>query len=66
MYCKLKDENYQNKVLKNDKYWKDKINNDGFFKYIFLHKSEEGTSINLKESENASRILSIRASKDSL
>lgn len=60
---KFNDENYQNDVLKNDKYWKDKINNNEFYKYIFLHKSEEGTSINLKESENASRILSIHASK---
>lgn len=60
---KFNDENYQNKVLKNDNYWKDKINNNEFYKYIYLHKSEEGTSINLKESENASRILSIHASK---
>lgn len=60
---KFNDENYQNKVLKNDNYWKDKINNNEFYKYIYLHKSEQGTSINLKESENASRILSIHASK---
>lgn len=60
---KFNDKNYQNEVLKKNEYWKNKINNEDFCKYVFLHKSEEGTSINLKESENASRILSIHASK---
>ncbi len=30
---------------------------------MFLHKNDEGKSINLKESENATRIMSIHASK---
>ena len=59
---KFKDKEYQ-KILKNDDFWKDKLNDNNFYKYIYLHKSDEGKSINLKESENASRILSIHASK---
>ena len=59
---KFNDPNYQ-EVLKLNNYWKDKINDNNFYKYIYLHKSDEGKSINLKESENASRILSIHASK---
>jgi hypothetical protein len=59
---KFNDINYQ-KVLKLNEFWKDKINDNKFYKYIYLHKSDEGKSINLKESENSSRILSIHASK---
>lgn len=59
---KFNDVNYQ-KVLKQNDFWKDKINDNNFYKYIYLHKSDEGKSINLKESENSSRILSIHASK---
>jgi hypothetical protein len=59
---KFNDSKYQ-KVLKTNEFWKDKINDNKFYKYIYLHKSDEGKSINLKESENASRILSIHASK---
>ena len=60
---KFNDENYQNNVLKDNSYWKNKINNNKYYKYIVLHKSDEGKSINLRESENATRILSIHASK---
>jgi uncharacterized protein YkuJ len=59
---KFNDIDYQ-EVLKQNEFWKDKINDNKFYKYIYLHKSDEGKSINLKESENASRILSIHASK---
>jgi hypothetical protein len=59
---KFNDLNYQ-KVLKLNEFWKDKINDNKFYKYTYLHKSDEGKSINLKESENASRILSIHSSK---
>ena len=59
---KFNDINYQ-EVLKLNEFWKDKINDNKFYKYVYLHKSDEGKSINLKESENASRILSIHASK---
>lgn len=55
--------NYQKNVLKKNKYWKDKINDNMYHKYVYLHKSDDGRSINLNESENASRILSIHASK---
>lgn len=60
---KFNDKNYQNTVLINNKYWKNKINNNKYYKYIVLHKSDEGKSIDLRESENATRILSIHASK---
>ena len=59
---KFNDINYQ-EVLKQNGFWKDKIKDNKFYKYIYLHKSDEGKSINLKESENSSRILSIHASK---
>ena len=59
---KFNDIDYQNNVLIHNKYWKNKINNKSY-KFIFLHKSEEGKSIDLRESENATRILSIHASK---
>ena len=50
---KFKDSDYQNNVLSENKY----------NQYVFLHKSEEGKPINLKLSENSSKILSIHASK---
>jgi len=59
---KFNDINYQ-EILKLNDFWKDKINDNKFYKYIYLHKSDEGKSINLKESEHASRILSIHSSK---
>ena len=37
--------------------------NSKYIKFIYLHRSEENKPINLKESENATRILSIHASK---
>jgi len=60
---KFNDENYQNKVLINNEYWKNKISDNKYYKYVYLHKSDEGKSINLRESDNASKILSIHASK---
>ena len=59
---KFNNKDYQDNVLANNKYWKDKID-ENYYKYVYLHKSDEGKSINLKESENATRILSIHASK---
>jgi len=46
-------------------YWIEKYNNDNndFERYAIFHKSEDGTSINLSESENATRIVSIHTSK---
>ena len=60
---KMNDPEYQEKVLKKSEYWKDRINDNKFYKYIYLHKSDEGKSINLTESNNSSRILSIHSSK---
>lgn len=60
---KFNNENYQKNALSKNEYWKDKLNDNEFYKYVFLHKSDEGKSINLKESEYATRILSIHASK---
>ena len=59
---KFNNTEYINNVLLTDDYWKNKLNNK-YYKYVFLHKSEEGKAINLKESENATRLLSIHASK---
>uniref|UniRef100_A0A6C0H820 Competence protein CoiA nuclease-like domain-containing protein n=1 Tax=viral metagenome TaxID=1070528 RepID=A0A6C0H820_9ZZZZ len=59
---KFNDKYYQDNVLTKNTHWKDKINNN-YHKYVYLHKSDEGKSINLKESENATRILSIHSSK---
>ena len=60
---KFKDKKYQKHVLSKNKYWKDKINDNKYYKYAMIHKNEEGKSINLRESEHSSRILSIHASK---
>ena len=60
---KFNNTEYINKVLINNTYWKDKLNTNKYYKYVFLHKSEEGKAINLKESEYATKLLSIHASK---
>ncbi len=60
---KFLDKEYQDNVLSKNDYWKDKIYKNDFYKYVYFHKSEEGKSINLAESENSTRILSIHASK---
>lgn len=46
-----------------NQYWIDKYKSDIFTRYAIFHKSEEGTSINLSESENSTRIVSIHTSK---
>jgi hypothetical protein len=65
---KFKDSKYQKMLIEEKKtYWIDKINDKNYdknyYQYVYLHKSDEGKSINLKESENSTRILSIHASK---
>jgi superfamily I DNA/RNA helicase len=60
---KFENKQYQENVLMKNNYWNNKINTNKYYKYVYLHKSDEGKSINLKESENATRILSIHASK---
>jgi hypothetical protein len=59
---KMNDINYQD-VLMRDEYWKNKINDNMFYKHAYLHKSDEGKAIDLSESKNATRIMSIHASK---
>lgn len=57
---KFAEKKYINDVLMKDEYWKNKKNAAG---HVFLHKSEEGKSINLQESENMTRIVSVHTSK---
>ena len=44
-------------------YWNKKYETNKFERYAIFHKSEEGSSINLSESENATRMVSIHTSK---
>jgi len=44
-------------------YWSKKNKNDTFIRYAIFHKSEEGSSIQLSESEEATRLVSIHTSK---
>jgi hypothetical protein len=44
-------------------YWVKKYKSDIYKRYSVFHKSEEGTSIDLNESKNATRIVSIHTSK---
>jgi len=60
---KFNDIEYQQNVLERDNYWRNKINDGKFYKYIILHKSDEGKSINLNESNELTRIISIHTSK---
>ena len=43
--------------------WKDNASIDEYYRYAIFHKSEEGTSIDLSESEYSTRIVSCHASK---
>ena len=44
-------------------FWRKKFNDKKYIKYSVFHKSESGTSIDLTESDNATRIVSIHSSK---
>jgi competence CoiA-like predicted nuclease len=44
-------------------YWKNRTNDEEYNKYSVFHKSEEGTSIDLSESNDLTRIVSIHSSK---
>ena len=44
-------------------YWTKKYNNNTYDRHAVFHKSEQGNSINLSDSENATRIVSIHTSK---
>jgi hypothetical protein len=60
---KFDNKEYQTNVLSKSSYWANKINDGNYYEYIFMHKSDEGNSIDLRQSENATRILSVHASK---
>ena len=60
---KFKEDEYRNKVLVNNKYWKDKLDENIYYKFAHLHFSTEGKPINLDESKYATRMVSIHASK---
>jgi len=44
-------------------FWKEKYHEDDYERYAIFHKSEEGTSIDLSESEHSTRIVSGHSSK---
>lgn len=44
-------------------YWAQKYYDNNYTQYVYLHKHTEGSVINTKDSINATRIMSIRASK---
>jgi len=44
-------------------YWNNKFINNDYYRYAIFHKSEEGTSIDLSESEYSTRIVSCHSSK---
>lgn len=48
-----------------DTFWKERIarNEDNYVRYAIFHKSEEGASINLDDSNDATRMVSIHSSK---
>ena len=55
---------YQNDVLKNDKYWKDNIDDYRYDNHSYLHKAEEGKGpIDITVSEQSTRLMTIHASK---
>lgn len=60
---KFEDKKYNKNIVKKNKYWEKKWDTDKYIQYVHFHKSDEGKSINLKESEHSSRIMSIHASK---
>jgi hypothetical protein len=63
---KFKDQSYlDNIALKDKDYWSNHYNKNNYYQFVYFHKSSEGKSINLNESENATRILSIHSSKGS-
>lgn len=61
---KCNDKSYQENVLQKNSYWKIQSSDEmTFTKYVCLHFSEDGQPINFKESEHATRMVSIHASK---
>jgi superfamily I DNA/RNA helicase len=57
---------WKNKFTNNIEYlkdWKNNMTTDEYYRYAIFHKSEEGSSIDLSESEYSTRIVSCHASK---
>ena len=57
-----------NKIMKEleikiRQYWNNKLDDQEYKQYAKFHKSEEGTSIDLNESKNSTRLISIHTSK---
>lgn len=61
----FKDSDYQTNVLSKDPYWQDKYISCKYHDFVIMHKSDEGSAINLQTSTHSSKILSIHASKGS-
>ena len=59
---KMEDSAYIEDVKKHNDYWKD-VDPSLYVKYAIFHKSDEGNSIDLTESEHATRVVSIHSSK---
>lgn len=62
---KFNNKKYVTDVVMHDLFWKKEFNENKYFQFVFFHKSNEGESINLNDSENSTRILSIHSSKGS-
>ena len=60
---KFENEHYNRNFVQKNEYWTKTWDKNKYIQYVFLHKSDEGKSINLRESEHATRIMSIHASK---
>jgi len=57
---------WQNKFRDEPEYmnkWNNTVDIEKYYKYAIFHKSEEGTSINLSESDKSTRIVSCHSSK---
>ena len=62
---RFNDPEYREKVLARDPFWRDRMDevDAGFHRHAMLHKSVENQPINLDESRQSTRLLSIHASK---
>lgn len=60
---KFGDYNYRSNVLDKNEYWSKNKDIDIYRNYAVFHRSEEGTSIDLDQSEHATRMVSIHSSK---
>lgn len=62
---KFTDEKYKKNIVMTDNFWRGKYDDKKYFQFAFLHKANEGQSIDLRLSENSTRLMSIHASKGS-